>query len=103
LALLLSKDADNDGPLPFNKLYALKLNAILVTPSTCEAAPGKIGNGDGAVDFTRGFLYAGTLSIVSSLWKVDGDATSNPDAGVLQKTEIHQQTRCLKSRATKNS
>jgi CHAT domain-containing protein len=28
------------------------------------------------VGFTRGFLYAGARSIVSSLWKVDDQATS---------------------------
>ncbi len=37
---------------------------------------GKVANGDDVVGFTRGFLYAGVSSIVSSLWKVDDQATS---------------------------
>jgi CHAT domain-containing protein len=75
-ALLLAKDAANDGKLTVGELYDLKLNADLVTLSACETALGKIANGDDVVGFTRGFLYAGASSIVSSLWKVDDDATS---------------------------
>jgi CHAT domain-containing protein len=75
-ALLLSKDASNDGRLTVGELYDLKLNTDLVTLSACETALGKIANGDDVVGFTRGFLYAGASSIVSSLWKVDDNATS---------------------------
>jgi CHAT domain-containing protein len=75
-ALLLSKDSANDGALTVGELYDLKLNADLVTLSACETALGKIANGDDVVGFTRGFLYAGASSIVSSLWKVDDNATS---------------------------
>lgn len=35
-----------------------------------------MANGDDVVGFTRGFLYAGVSSIVSSLWKVDDRATA---------------------------
>ena len=52
------------------------LPADLATLSACETAMGKVANGDDVVGFTRGFLYAGTSSIVSSLWKVDDQATS---------------------------
>ncbi|RMH19901.1 MAG: CHAT domain-containing protein [Gammaproteobacteria bacterium] len=34
-------------------------------------------NGDDVVGFTRGFLYAGASTIVSSLWQVDDAATSD--------------------------
>ena len=74
--LLLSKDASNDGNLTVGELYNLNLNADLVTLSACETALGKVANGDDVVGFTRGFLYAGAKSIVSSLWKVDDDATN---------------------------
>jgi CHAT domain-containing protein len=36
----------------------------------------KIANGDDLVGLTRGFLYAGSSSIVASLWKVDDLATA---------------------------
>ncbi len=74
--LLMSSDSENDGTLTVGELYDLRLPADLVTLSACETALGKVANGDDVVGFTRGFLYAGTSSIVSSLWKVDDKATS---------------------------
>ncbi|WP_083938571.1 CHAT domain-containing protein [Psychromonas ossibalaenae] len=74
--LLLAKDQSNDGMLTVRELYELNLNADLITLSACETGLGKISNGDDVVGFTRGFLYAGTNSIISSLWKVDDQATS---------------------------
>lgn len=74
--LLLGKDAENDGDLTVSELYSLKLNADLVTLSACETALGEVANGDDVVGFSRGFLYAGADSIVSSLWEVDDQATN---------------------------
>ena len=74
--LLLSADGENDGMLTVSELYNMRLNANLVTLSACETALGNVANGDDVVGFTRGFLYAGAQSIVSSLWKVDDRATS---------------------------
>ena len=74
--LLLAKDRENDGRLTVGELYDLHLPADLVTLSACETALGTVASGDDVVGFTRGFLYAGASSIVSSLWKVDDRATS---------------------------
>lgn len=74
-ALLLAKDKDNDGILRAGDLYNLSLNADLVTLSACETALGKVATGDDVVGFTRGFLYAGARSLISSLWQVDDQAT----------------------------
>ena len=74
--LLLAKDSANDGTLTVGELYDMSLPADLVTLSACETALGKVANGDDVVGFTRGFLYAGVSSIVSSLWKVDDRATA---------------------------
>jgi len=75
-ALLLAPDADHNGILTVDKLYSLTLDADLVTLSACETGLSKIANGDDLVGLTRGFLYAGSRSIVASLWKVDDLATS---------------------------
>ena len=74
-ALLLAGDKDNDGMLKAGDLYNLSLNADLVTLSACETALGKVATGDDVVGFTRGFLYAGARSLISSLWQVDDQAT----------------------------
>lgn len=74
-ALLLAADINNDGLLRAGDLYNLSLNADLVTLSACETALGKVATGDDVVGFTRGFLYAGARSLISSLWQVDDEAT----------------------------
>ncbi|MCX5819488.1 MAG: CHAT domain-containing protein, partial [Deltaproteobacteria bacterium] len=74
-ALLLAADRNNDGLLRASDLYNLSLSADLVTLSACETALGKVATGDDVVGFTRGFLYAGARSLISSLWQVDDEAT----------------------------
>ncbi|PKN19872.1 MAG: hypothetical protein CVU71_05755 [Deltaproteobacteria bacterium HGW-Deltaproteobacteria-6] len=74
-ALLLAPDKNHNGLLRAADLYNLSLHADLVTLSACETALGKVATGDDVVGFTRGFLYAGANSLVSSLWQVDDRAT----------------------------
>ena len=61
----------HDGRVRAGDLYSLNLNADLVTLNACETALSKVSKGDDVVGFTRGFLYAGSRAILSSLWKVD--------------------------------
>lgn len=91
--LMLAADDSNDGMLTVSELYDLKLDADLITLSACETALGKIANGDDVVGFTRGFLYAGASSIVSSLWKVDDAATNK----LMQKFYIELKSRDKRS------
>lgn len=74
-AIFLAPDSSNDGRLMVGDLYNLRLDADLVTLSGCETARGKVASGDDVVGFTRGLFYAGTRSVLSSLWKVDDQAT----------------------------
>jgi len=74
-ALLLAADRINDGLLRAGDIYNLSLSADLVTLSACETALGKVATGDDVVGFTRGFLYAGARSLISSLWQVDDETT----------------------------
>jgi len=88
-ALLLAGDDWSDGRLTVDKLYSMDIDADLVTLSACETGLGKVANGDEVVGLTRGFLYAGSNSIVSSLWRVDDQATGELMAGfydALKKT-----------------
>ena len=74
--LYLARDAENDGLLKVSELYSMQINADLVTLSACEMGLGKIDNGDDVVGLSRGFLYAGARSVISSLWSVDDNATA---------------------------
>lgn len=76
-SIRLAKDKDEDGRLEVNEIFNLNLkNTSLVTLSACETAIGKLTNGDELVGLTRGFIYAGTPSIVASLWNVYDQSTS---------------------------
>jgi len=49
----------------------------LVVLSGCETGLGKLSTGDEIVGLTRAFIYAGTSSVVASLWKVDDASTAS--------------------------
>jgi tetratricopeptide (TPR) repeat protein len=75
--LLLTKDEENDGYLQVHEIFDMDLkNANLVALSACETGLSKILGGDDLVGLSRGFIYAGTPSILATLWKVDDPATS---------------------------
>lgn len=73
--LLLSKDDKNDGFITLSEVYDLSLSADLVTLSACETGLGQLTSGDDVIGLNRGFIFAGSRSVLSSLWKVDDDAT----------------------------
>jgi CHAT domain-containing protein/tetratricopeptide (TPR) repeat protein len=75
--LLLTRDDENDGYLQVHEVFAMDLkNASLVTLSACETALSKVQGGDDLVGLSRGFIYAGTPSILATLWKVDDASTA---------------------------
>jgi len=64
-AILLGSTA-----MPVKEVAALELRAALVTLSACQTAIGKVYAGDEIVGLTRAFMYAGTPTVLSSLWPV---------------------------------
>jgi CHAT domain-containing protein len=75
--LLLAKDTDNDGYLQLHEIFGINLkNANLVALSACETALSKIYGGDDLVGLARGFIYAGTPSILATLWSVEDRSTA---------------------------
>lgn len=69
LALSRAPDGSSDGFLTAREIYSLDLNADLVVLSSCRSGGGRI-NGDGIAALSRAFFYAGTPSLVVSLWDV---------------------------------
>ncbi len=75
LALSTSGGGGADGVLTAQDVYGLNVPADLVVLSSCRSASGTVA-GDGVATFARAFLYAGTASLVASLWEV-ADEPSN--------------------------
>ena len=73
--LALAASGDDDGPLTAQEIYALHLDADLVVLSACRSGGGRV-TGDGIATFARAFIYAGTPSIVASVWDVADEPTS---------------------------
>jgi CHAT domain-containing protein/tetratricopeptide (TPR) repeat protein len=70
-------NSEEDGFLQVPEIFNLRLNASLVVLSACQTGLGKMIRGEGMVGLTRAFLYAGTPSVVVSLWNVSDFSTSN--------------------------
>ncbi len=65
-----------NGFLRIENIYDLNLNADLVVLSACRTGLGRHVNGEGILGITRGFMYAGSRSVIASLWKVNDEATA---------------------------
>ena len=78
-ALIFSPDTtsgtDSDV-LKMSDIFDLRLDADLVVLSACRTAAGKLYRGEGLVGLTSAFLYAGSRSVVASLWPVYDPSTS---------------------------
>jgi CHAT domain-containing protein len=65
-----------DSWLNLMDIFNLKLGADLTTLSACETGMSALYEGDELLGLTRGFLYAGTPSLVVSLWRVNDSSTT---------------------------
>jgi CHAT domain-containing protein len=76
LTMVNQDGSRTNGFMPLHDIYNLNLSADLVVLSACDTALGKDIKGEGLVGMTRGFMSAGSKSVVASLWKVDDRATA---------------------------
>jgi CHAT domain-containing protein len=78
-AIVLSRDPQGkeDGLLQVREIRNLHLNADLVTLSSCDSGFGKIQGLDGMASIVNAFLFAGSRSVVASLWSVDDTFTTS--------------------------
>lgn len=65
-----------NGFVGLEEIYRLHTPVNLVVLSACQTGLGKDVRGEGLIGLTRGFMYAGASSVVSSLWKVDDEVTA---------------------------
>lgn len=75
IVLATSDDTKYDGLLQMGEIFNLQLNADLVVLSACDTGRGRIRGGEGVIGLTRAFLYAGSSSVVASLWSVYDEST----------------------------
>lgn len=66
-----------DGWLTALDVFNLRMTASLVTLSGCETGRSIIAGGDELLGLMRAFLYAGTVSLVLSLWPVEDRSTAD--------------------------
>ncbi len=65
-----------DGWFTARDTYGLKLNCGLVTLSACETGMNAVAPGDELMGIARGFLSAGSPTVLMSLWTIDDEATT---------------------------
>jgi len=77
--IYLRQDTANDGRLEVHEIYGLDLRKVtnLVVLSACELQEGKSGAGDEVMAMNRAFMFAGTPSVIASLWGVGEKATTD--------------------------
>lgn len=65
-----------DGWFTARDAYELELNCGLVTLSACETGMSTVAPGEELMGLARGFLSAGSPTVVMSLWTIDDEATT---------------------------
>jgi CHAT domain-containing protein len=70
-SLLLASTTGADSRLEVQEIFGLDLHASLVVLSACETALGTLTRGDELTGLTRAFIYAGTPSVITTLWQVN--------------------------------
>jgi CHAT domain-containing protein/Tfp pilus assembly protein PilF len=77
LSLVDEQGQSQNGFLRLHEVFNLNLASTqLVVLSACQTGLGASKKGEGLVGLTRGFMYAGSPSVIVSLWNVDDRATA---------------------------
>jgi len=69
-------DIKTDGDLRAAEVFGLDIRADMVCLSACQTGLGKVKAGDEIIGLNRSFFYAGTHTIISSLWRVSDVSTA---------------------------
>lgn len=75
--LLASGGGQDDGRLTALEIFKLRFPGRAVVMSACKTALGMSSTGSEIVGLTRSFLYAGSPSVVSTLWNVADKETAS--------------------------
>ena len=92
------KDGLDDGLLEVREVRTLRLKARLVTLSACNSGVGPVGEVDVA-DLGHAFIEAGAETVVSALWELDDQTTTQFMTSFYKNLADHQ----IKTEALKNA
>ncbi len=67
------------------ELYNMRIEAALVVLSACETGTGELKKGEGVISLARAFAYAGAQSVVSTLWAVNDESTTEIMRGLYKR------------------
>jgi CHAT domain-containing protein len=65
-----------DGMLQTYEIFNMDIDAELTVLSACQTGLGELKAGEGLVGLTRAFMYAGSPSVLVSLWRVSDPSTA---------------------------
>ncbi len=80
-------DTSDNGALYASEIYGLEMQTRMVVLSACETGYGDLSKGEGRMSLARAFMYRGTPSLLTSLWKVDDRSTFGLMASFYQSVE----------------
>jgi CHAT domain-containing protein/tetratricopeptide (TPR) repeat protein len=91
-------DAGSDGRLTVREIYDLSIPAELVVLSACRTATGPL-SGDGITGLTRALFYAGSPTVIATLW----DVADEPSARLMSAFYRHWRAGMDKRRALRQA
>ena len=71
-------------------IYRQCLSANLTIISACESGLGQKSYGEGTINFSRAFFYAGSRNTITTLWQVDDYATTSILSDFYNNLEKHE-------------
>jgi CHAT domain-containing protein len=77
LVLARGSNDENDGLLQAREISQMHMPAELVTLSACETGAGRLVGQEGIVNLVRAFLFAGSRTVIASLWAADDVSTTS--------------------------
>ena len=85
--ILFSTDMDSseDGSLFLEEIFSMNFDNKLICLSACNTAWGKLTRSDGLLSLARGFHYAGSPSLMATLWQ------AHDRSSYLISTNFHQE------------
>jgi CHAT domain-containing protein len=74
--LLLAAGREGDGRLTASEIFKLHFGGRAIVMSACKTSLGLSSTGMEIVGLNRAFLYAGSPSVVATLWNIDDKSTA---------------------------